>query len=99
EGVEKAGAGGNGRAFVPSEKPEGCDTVFVGNLPWSIDEDAMRSVFGSCGEIVNVRFATSQEDGSFKGFGHVQFADGASTDAAVALAGTEVQGRSIRVDY
>lgn len=30
--------------------------------------------FKDCGEVVDVRFATRPEDGSFKGFGHVEFA-------------------------
>lgn len=95
EGYEKTPR----KSFVPGEKPEGCDTVFVGNLPWDVEEEQLRELFSQCGEVNHIRFATSPEDGSFKGFGHVQFADGASTDAAVQLAGTEVNGRAIRVDY
>lgn len=82
-----------------SSKPEGCDTVFVGNLPWDVDENQMYELFGSCGEVAKVRFATSPEDGSFKGFAHVQFTSGDSVDAAVQLYGTELNGRAIRVDY
>lgn len=80
-------------------KPEGCDTVFVGNLPWDVEEAQMIELFSSCGEVAKVRFATSAEDGSFKGFAHVQFVDGNSTDAAVKLYGTDLNGREIRVDY
>ena len=79
-------------------KPEGCDTVFVGNLSWDVTEELVRETFGSCGEIVRVKFS-EDEEGNFKGFGHVQFADGASTDEAVKLAGTELCGRAMRVDY
>lgn len=82
-----------------SSKPEGCDTVFVGNLPWDVDENQMYELFGQCGEVAKVRFATSPEDGSFKGFAHVQFTSGDSVDAAVKLYGTELNGRAIRVDY
>lgn len=88
-----------GAAPSSATKPEGCDTVFVGNLPWDVTEEQMYELFGSCGEVARVRFATSQEDGSFRGFGHVQFSSGESTDAAVALYGTELNGRAIRVDY
>jgi nucleolin len=80
-------------------RPEGCNTVFVGNLPWDVEENQLREIFGTCGEIDRVRFATNPETGEFKGFGHVQFVDGESTDAAVLLAGTDVNGRAIRVDY
>ena len=40
-----------------------------------------------------------RETGDFKGFGHIEFADTASTDLAVAMAGEMVLGRAIRVDY
>ena len=84
---------------VPGVKPEGCNTVFIGNLPWDVDEDQIREIFSPCGEINRIRFATNPETGDFKGFGHVEFFDGNSTDAAVKLAGTDVNGRAIRVDY
>jgi len=80
------------------ERPEGCDTVFVGNLPWDVDEDSMRALFAEAGEVASVRFATG-EDGSFRGFGHVQFYNGEDTVKAIALAGRQLNGRGIRVDY
>ena len=83
----------------PSEKQEGCTTVFVGNLSFSIDEDTLREAFASCGEIASIRFAEDRETGAFKGFGHIEFVDSESTDKAVAMAGEDVMGRAIRVDY
>lgn len=79
-------------------KPEGCDTVFVGNLPWDVEEEQMREIFGAAGEVSSVRFATG-EDGGFRGFGHVSFYNGDDVEAAVKLAGTQLNGRAIRVDY
>ena len=79
-------------------KPEGCDTVFVGNLPWDVEEGQLRDLFAAAGDVSSVRFATN-EDGSFKGFGHVSFYNGDDTDAAVKLSGSDVNGRAIRVDY
>jgi nucleolin len=84
--------------FGTGVRPEGCNTVFVGNLPFDIEEDQLREVLGQAGEIERVRFATA-EDGTFKGFAHVQFFDGSHTDGAVQLAGTDINGRAIRVDY
>lgn len=46
-----------------------------------------------------MRFAEDRESGEFKGFGHVEFEESDATDNAVALAGTDVMGRPIRVDY
>ena len=86
------------KSFGLGVRPEGCDTVFVGNLSWEVDEEALREVFGAAGDISSVRFATA-EDGSFRGFGHVSFYSPADTDKAVKLAGTDIKGRAVRVDY
>jgi nucleolin len=80
------------------ERPEGCDTVFVGNLPWDVTEEQMRETFAEAGEVSSVRFATG-EDGNFRGFGHVQFYNGADAENAIKLAGRQINGRAIRVDY
>ncbi len=59
----------------------------------------MRETFKDCGEIASVRFAEDRETGAFKGFGHVEFVESEATDKAVELAGMDVMGRAIRVDY
>lgn len=57
-------------------------------------------LFSTVGEVAHVRFATSQEDGSFRGFGHVQFTDGENTTAAISnLQGSVLNGKSLRIDY
>ena len=95
EGVEKPA-----RASFGGPKPEGCNTVFVGNLPWDVEEEQVRELFSTVGEIENVRFATLPEDGSFRGFGHVQFVNGDDTEAAVAkLQGALINGKALRIDY
>lgn len=76
-----------------------CLTVFVGNLSWNATEDDVRAAFSECGTITNVRVPTDRETGQPKGFAFVDFEDTAATDAAVALSGTEVAGRAIRVDF
>lgn len=83
----------------PTKKEEGCCTVFIGNLAWDIDEDTLRQAFAECGDIKMVRFATDRETGDFKGFGHIEFYETDATDKAVAMAGTDVMGRQIRVDF
>ena len=84
---------------APSQKEEGCVTVFIGNLPWDVDEGTIRETFGECGEINMVRFSTDRETGEFKGYGHVEFCETEATDKAVKLAGTEIMGRAVRVDF
>ena len=69
----------------PTQKQEGCITVFVGNLAWDVDEDSLRDAFKDCGEITQVRFSTDRETGDFKGYGHIEFAETEATDAAVKV--------------
>jgi hypothetical protein len=83
----------------PTKKDDGCVTVFIGNLAWEIDEDTLRDTFKDCGEITQIRFSMDRETGDFKGYGHIEFASTEATDAAVKLAGTEIFGRAIRIDY
>lgn len=96
EGVDKPDRRSFGGEVGP--KPEGCDTVFVGNLPWDVEEEQMREIFSAAGEISSVRFATG-EDGGFRGFGHVSFYNGNDVEEAIKLAGTQLNGRAIRVDF
>ena len=57
----------------------------------------VRDIFAECGEINQVRFACN-EDGSFRGFGHVQFTTEEATDDAVKMVGSDVNGKPLRVE-
>jgi len=94
---ERGGRGGAGFTRGPMEKPDGCKTIFLGNLSYSIDENKVHEVFGECGTIENVRWV--EREGNFSGIGFVQFAETEATDKAVKLAGTDILGRPVRVDY
>jgi len=90
------GAGGKGgfkKDFT--EKPEGCNTVFIGNLNYNISEDEVKEFFSQCGDITDVRWPK----GEFKGFGWVEFTTTEAPDKAIELAGNDLMGRSIRIDY
>jgi len=96
-GRGRGARGGGGGNRETSEKPENCDTVYLGNLSYDINDDAIKEVFGGCGNILAIRWV--EKDGTFRGCGFLQFEDTAATDKAVELAGTEIMGRPVRVDY
>lgn len=48
-------------------------TVFIGNLPWVIDEEDVRAHFEECGKIMNVRIIRDKVNLIGKGFGYIQF--------------------------
>ncbi|KAJ5930586.1 hypothetical protein N7466_006079 [Penicillium verhagenii] len=76
------------------------DTLFVGNLPFSATEDALRDVFGEQGNIMGIRLPTDPESGRPKGFGYVQFGSvEEAQNAHTQLAGTEIDGRPLRLDF
>merc|ERR1712176_163301 len=82
-----------------SVKEDGCVSVFVGNLDFNIDEETLRNTFQECGEITNVKFGMDRETGDFKGYAHIDFQESSSTDKAVAMTGTFILGRSVKVDF
>ena len=91
---------GGGESRPMQAKPEGCTTLFCGNLSFSIDEDTMRGFFQECGEVSSIRWLEDKETGQFKGCGFVEFANPeASLDKAAELNGKELLGRTIRLDF
>jgi len=91
----KEPSGGFGKKKEVSEKPEGCNTVFIGNLNYQITEEEVKEFFSQCGDVRDVRWPK----GEFKGFGWVEFSDTDAPDKAIELAGSDLMGRAIRVDY
>lgn len=72
-------------------------TVFVGNLGFKTTEDAIKDFFEGCGTVNSVRIA-EDENGRRKGFAHVDFDSNDSVQKAIEKNGTELDGRSLRVD-
>lgn len=73
--------------------------IYVGNLPYSINDSKLESIFAEFGEIVSARVITDKHSGRSKGFGFVEFeAEDAGEAAIEELNGKEVDGRSIVVN-
>ncbi|XP_041352996.1 RNA-binding protein 34-like [Gigantopelta aegis] len=72
-------------------------SVFVGNLPFSLEEEDLRSHFRRCGKIENVRVVRDNKTGIGKGFGYVQFKEQSTVSIALMLKSSELAGREIRV--
>nr|CAB3494467.1 unnamed protein product [Digitaria exilis] len=75
----------------------GSKTIFVGNLSYSVDREQVKQFFEEAGEVVDVRLSTF-EDGSFKGYGHVEFATAEAAQKALEFANHDLMGRPVRVD-
>lgn len=73
--------------------------LFVGNLPFSLNETALRELFAQFGTVDSIKIVTDAFDGRSKGFGFVEMSTENEANASVqALNGSQVEGRSIKVD-
>ncbi len=73
--------------------------LYVGNLSYSTGEGDLQTLFSQAGSVKSVSLITDRDTGRSKGFGFVEMADGAATQAAItALNGKELDGRTLRVN-
>lgn len=73
--------------------------IYVGNLSFGTQEDALRALFEPYGDVESVNIITDRQTGRSKGFGFIEMADPQSArDAIAALDGGEFEGRNLRVN-
>ena len=73
--------------------------LFVGSLSWDTNDEGLRNAFSAHGEISEAIVISDRDTGRSRGFGFVTFDDDEAADKAVAaLNGTELDGRTIKVD-
>ncbi len=73
--------------------------LFVGNLPFSVDDQTLQELFAQDGRVVeSVKTITDRETGRSRGFCFVEMGSAADAEAAItALDGYELEGRALRV--
>ncbi|KAI1390126.1 RNA-binding domain-containing protein [Hypoxylon trugodes] len=103
DATPNARAADRARQHGDTVSPES-DTLFVGNLPFDIDQDAVFAFFGETAEVKGVRLPTDPESGNFKGFGYVTFNSVEDAKTAFntkngAYIGEGRSGRSVRLDF
>lgn len=73
--------------------------IFVGSLPFKLEEADLKELFEAFGEVSSVKIISDRETGRSKGFGFVEMADDEAAKKAIAdLNGSEVAGRNIVVN-
>ena len=71
--------------------------IYVGNLPWSIDNSGLEQVFAEHGTVTSAKVVTDSETNRSRGFGFVEMSDGGE-NAIQALNDAEVDGRKLVVN-
>lgn len=73
--------------------------LYVGNLPFTTTEDELRAIFQRHGSVDSVHVITDRETGRARGFAFVEMSElNAAQDAIKALDGSELGGRSLKVN-
>lgn len=72
--------------------------LYVGNLAYSVEENALRDLFSQYGNVTSVKIIVDRDTGRSKGFGFVEFETPEQAGAAMEeINGRELEGRTIRV--
>jgi RNA recognition motif-containing protein len=72
--------------------------MYVGNLPFSMDESAVRALFEKHGPVQSVALINDRDTGRPRGFGFVEMASADAARAMQALNGHDVDGRALKVN-
>ena len=73
--------------------------LFVGSLPWAINDDGLKQAFTAYGKVVSATVVMDRRSGRSKGFGFVEMENDSEAKAAIdALNGSELNGRNIVVN-
>jgi RNA recognition motif-containing protein len=73
--------------------------IFVGSLPFKLEESELREIFEEYGEVSSVKIISDKFTGRSKGFGFVEMPDDAQAQKAIdELNGSELSGREIVVN-
>jgi RNA recognition motif-containing protein len=73
--------------------------LYVGNLPFTATEEAVRDVFAEHGEVAKTTVVCDRETGRPRGFAFVEMASDADAAKAMrAVDGRDLGGRALRVN-
>ena len=72
--------------------------MYVGNLPYTTNDDELRGIFEEFGNVIDVKVIMDRETGRSRGFGFVEMDDDSARTAMAQLNGQEFGGRTLRVN-
>jgi len=72
--------------------------LYVGNLPWTFNNNQLLDTFKPHGNVVSAKVVTDKESGKSRGFGFVEMENDNDANSAIkALNGSELSGRKLVV--
>lgn len=73
-------------------------SLFVGNLPWSVTDEDLRSKFAEFGNVIAARVVTDKFSGKSRGFGFVDMEDADAEKAIAGMTGFKWGDREVTVN-
>lgn len=72
--------------------------LFVGSLPWSVNESQLQKVFEEHGTVISTKIIKDRQTGNSRGFGFVEMENSTNAENAIkTLNESELSGRNIVV--
>jgi RNA recognition motif-containing protein len=99
--VDESFIGGLPHSFTHSIKrsPTMGNKLYVGNLPYGVDDAQLKAFFESCGTVVSATVIMDKFTGRSKGFGFVEMSNDQEAQAGITTVnGKEVEGRALTVN-
>ena len=73
--------------------------LFVGSLPWSVNDEELKATFEKHGTVVSAKVVTDRNTSRSRGFGFVEMESASDAKNAIqALNNSELNGRNIVVN-
>nr|GME10201.1 28 kDa ribonucleoprotein, chloroplastic [Ipomoea batatas] len=91
--VNKAAPRGSRPERPPPRSFESSCRIYVGNIPWNVDDARLEQVFSEHGKVVNARVVCDRETGRSRGFGFVTMSNEAEMNDAIADLDGQVRHR------
>ncbi|CAF0952938.1 unnamed protein product [Didymodactylos carnosus] len=80
-----------------TKKHDNKRSIFIGSLPFDVNDDDVWSTFENCGDIESVRIIRDKQTQIGKGFGYVLFKDQAAVGLALKMKDCKIGEREIRI--
>lgn len=72
--------------------------IYVGNLPFTADENAVRTLFAQYGTVEKLTLISDRDTGRPRGFGFVEMSSSDASRAIQSLNGYQMDGRALKVN-
>jgi len=73
-------------------------SIFVGNLPWSVGDEELKTKFSEFGAVISARVVSDKFSGKSRGFGFVDMENADADKAVAGMTGYKWGDREITVN-